>query len=241
MRMASRTMKGRMDGRVRSRTPSKAPISGVGRVWRIICITACVVAGLGLLAYVGEQMLEGVVSAVRSIAGVPEPVAGERMGWWGAPMVMLGILVGFEALWALLTLIFWRPKTKPEWQVPDSKLSREDLAERRREEAEWRACNPAEARHPLLRGETWVSMLVFTLMVGAPAFVDASIMANSPKPTYADGREGLLQIGKACPALAAETKAMIARGVPTTQDVVSMRVRAKVIAESPLPGQECSA
>jgi hypothetical protein len=241
MSMATRMAKARTNRRARLKTPSTTPTSGAGRVWRIICITACVIAGLGLLAYVGEQMLEGVVSAVRSIVGAPEPVAGERMGWWGAPMVMLGILVGFEVLWALITLIFWRPKTKPDWEVPDSRLSREDLAERRKEEAEWRAENPSAARHPLLRGGTWVSMLGFTLMVGAPAFVDASLMANSPKSTYADGREGLLQIGKACPALAAETKAMIARGVPTTQDVVSMRVRAKVIAESPLPGQECRA
>lgn len=245
--MTSKAMRrNRNPGRTRSTstTPAKSPRSGAGRVWNAICITALVIGIIALVSYAGYQAFGLAASLFESIGhqlGAAPAASGERMGWWGEPLVLLTCVLGVEVLWALYTLVFWRPQTKPEWQVPDSELSREDLALRRQDEAEWRLENPSEMRHPLLRRGTWTSMVFFTLMVAAPAFLEANLMANSPKPTYADGREGLLSIGRTCPALGPEIDAMIAKGVPTPEQVVSMRVRAKVIAEAPLKGQECRA
>jgi hypothetical protein len=228
-----------------TRLPKEAPRSGVGRVWNIMCLTALVIGFLALGLLILDQVTTGVGALLESIGsalGTHDAAAGERMGWWGFPLVLFVMAVGIETVWAVLAWIFWTPDNIHRWEVPDSKLSEQDLAERREYEAETLEMYGEDSvRHPLRRKSTWFTIAAFLLTVAGPAFLEANTMANLPKPTYSDGREGLLQIGKRCPALATEVAAAIAKGPPTSQEVVSMRMRARVIAESPLKGQVCAA
>lgn len=227
------------------RLPKEAPRSGVGRVWNIMCLTGLVVGFLAVGFILLDQFTIGVGTLLESIGsalGTHDAAAGERMGWWGFPLVLFVMAVGIETVWAVLAWIFWTPDKVHRWEVPDSELNAQELAERREYEAEALEMDGEDSvKHPLRRKSTWFMIAMFLLTVAGPAFVEANMMANSPKPTYSDGREGLLQIGKRCPALATEVAAAIAKGPPTSQEVVSMRMRGRVIAESPLKGQVCAA
>jgi len=248
--MAARTMTGnpsrRRKGRERTASiPKEAPRSGVGRVWSIMCMTALVVGFLAVGFLLLDQVTTGVgmlLESIGSALGTHDAAAGERMGWWGFPLVLFVMAVGVETVWAAFAWIFWTPDKVHRWEVPDSELNAQELAERREYEAEALEMDGEDSvKHPLRRKSTWLMIAAFLLTVAGPAFVEANMMANSPRPTYSDRREGLLQIGKRCPALGAEVAAAIAKGPPTSQEVVSMRMKAKVIAESPLKGQVCAA
>lgn len=188
--------------------------NGAARVWNAMVLTVMVVAVTGVLIFaVGETMHVG-ASAMRTVGGwlgFHEAAAGERAGWWGAPLLLVGAVLGIEVLWKIGQWLLWTPG----------------------------AGGDTDRRHPLMRRSTWGGIAVFGLLVALPVVMEAGMMANSPRPTYEDAREGLVSIRRRCPALAGEIDALIAKGVPTTQQVASMRVRAKVVTASPLKGQDC--
>ena len=187
--------------------------SGAGRVWNVICLVGLVLLGTAVLFLFEESLRRSVLFVVDGVAHL----LGVREPSAGERMGWWGFPIAFLIV-AVGFEILW---------VVSSWLF-------------WRP-KAGDRRHPALRWSTWVGILLFTVTIGAPAFIEAAMMADSPKPTYPDRREGMLSISRDCPALAKDVQAAIARGVPTSQEVVSMRMRAKVIARSPLPGQECRA
>lgn len=188
--------------------------SGAARVWNAMVLTVMFLAIGGVLVFAVGETLDVGSSMMRTIGGwfgFHEAAAGERVGWWGAPLLMVAGVLGIEVVWKIGQWMFWAPGDGGE----------------------------ADRRHPLLRPGTWGGIVVFGLLFALPVVMEAGMMANSPRPTYEDAREGLVSIRRQCPALAGEIDALIAKGVPTTQQVASMRVRAKVVTASPLKGQDC--
>lgn len=187
-------------------------------LWLQFGLSAALLAGtLAVIAW----LVSDVFSSLPPLEAVPKD---QQVGWNNFETWFL-VFEAIALVWIAVRWARWRP-TLTERVARN--LTKEELARRRRED-----------RHPARTWLGWseVFMLLFVL---APGLVFASQYAHTAKPTYDDRRQGLVSLARRCPALKPEIDAMIARGVPTSEQVVSMRVRAKVITKAPMRGQVCN-
>lgn len=202
-----------MAGRIVKDRQGIAPMGWV----QIVLAAALLAETLAVLAW----MASDVMSSASASQAVPKD---QQVGWNNLETWFLV----FEAIalgWIAVRWAAWRPGIKDRFV---RNVGEDELARRRRED-----------RHPARTWQGWSEVIVL-LFVLAPGLVFASQYAHTAKPTYDDRRQRLVVLGRQCPALKPEIDALIARGVPTSEQVVSMRVRAKVITKAPMRGQVCS-
>jgi hypothetical protein len=186
--------------------------------WVRIGLTAALLAGtLAVLAWMASEVV--------SSASVPQAVPKDQQVGWNNFETWFLVFEAIALMWIAVRWAAWRPGVKDGFV---RNLSKEEIARRRRDD-----------RHPARTWQGW-SEVIILLFVLAPGLVFASQYAHTAKPAYDDRRQGLVSLARRCPALKPEIDALIAKGVPTSEQVVSMRVRAKVITKAPMRGQVCS-
>lgn len=187
-------------------------------LWVQFGLSAALLAGtLAVIAW----LVSDVLSSLPPLEAVPKD---QQVGWNNFETWFL-VFEAVALMWIAVRWAAWRPGVKDRFV---RNLSKEEIARRCRED-----------RHPARTWQGW-SEVIILLCVLAPGLVFASQYAHTAKPTYDDRRQGLVALARRCPALKPEIDAMIARGVPTSEQVVSMRVRAKVITKAPMRGQVCN-
>lgn len=187
-------------------------------LWVQFGLSAALLAGtLALIAW----LVSDVLSSLPPMEAVPKD---QQVGWNNFETWFL-VFEAIALVWITVRWARWRPTLTDRVA---RNLTKEELARRRRED-----------RHPARTWQGW-SEVIILLFVLAPGLVFASQYARTAKPTYDDRRQGLVVLARRCPALKSEIDALIARGVPTSEQVVSMRVRAKVITKAPMRGQVCN-
>lgn len=187
-------------------------------LWLQFGLSAALLAGmLAVIAW----LVSDVFSSLPPLEAVPKD---QQVGWNNFETWFL-VFEAIALVWIAVRWAAWRPGVKDGFV---RNLSKEEIARRRRED-----------RHPARTWQGW-SEVIILLFVLAPGLVFASQYAHTAKPAYDDRRQGLVSLARRCPALKPEIDALIAKGVPTSEQVVSMRVRAKVITKAPMRGQVCS-
>lgn len=224
------------------------PVRGPGRALTITVAALILVAMTALMVWAFGYVADAPRFTADAAIGIGERMKAIRAigdGHWWAPAVVVCVVMLFgDVIVRMAVGLVWRllpARPRHDWEMPDSELTPEELVERREIEAELDAMEDVEPRRFLLRGSTWFFIGMFVLTAGIPLGADLLMSSPAHGVRMADTGIEMKSIADRCPVLEPDVRAHLERGVPTSGDVDSMRERARVIAASPVRGQECRA
>lgn len=224
------------------------PVRGPARALTITVAALILVAMTALMVWAFGYVADAPRFTADAAIGIGEQMKAIRAvgdgHWWVPAVVVFALMLFGEGIARMAVGLVGRmlpARPRHEWEMPDSELTPEELVERREIEAELDAMEDEEPRRFLLRGSTWFFIGMFVLTAGIPLGVDLLMSSPAHSAGMVDTGLEMRSIADRCPVLAPDVRAHLERGLPTAADVDSMRERARVIAASPVRGQECRA